>query len=186
MTAFDAAFERLIGHEGDYTANPADPGNWTGGACRQGTCKGTRYGVSAAAYPALDIKALTLAEARAIYRRDYWDRIRGDKLPPAVAFVTFDAAVNNGVGRAARLLQAALGLDQDGIVGPATLTAAARVPPMELVSEVVAQRMMFMARLNTWPTFGLGWARRLAALPVEALEVARHAGESPAADTSHR
>lgn len=172
MTAFDAAFARLIGHEGDYTANPADPGNWTGGACGQGACKGTRYGVSAAAYPALDIKALTLAEARAIYRRDYWDRIAGDKLPPAVAFVVFDSAVNNGVSRAPRLLQAALGLKQDGVIGPATLAAVARVAPMALVAEMVAQRMMFMAKLPTWPTFGLGWARRLAALPMEAFELA--------------
>ena len=181
MTAFDAAFERLVGHEGGYTANPADPGNWTGGACGRGQCLGTRYGVSAAAYPHLDIKTLTLDAARAIYRRDYWERIGGDKLAPAVAFVVFDSAVNNGVSRAVRLLQAALDLKQDGIVGPATLAAAARVAPMELVSEMVAQRMMFMAKLNTWPTFGLGWARRLAALPIEAFEVASTVSVSPRA-----
>ena len=181
MSTFDAAFERLIGHEGGYTANPADPGNWTGGACGQGACKGTRYGISAAAYPGLDIKALTLDTAKAIYRRDYWDRIGGDKLPPAVALVVFDAAVNNGVGRAARLLQASLGLRQDGVIGPETLAAAAFPRPMTLAIEFVAQRILFMSKLATWPTFGLGWSRRLAALPVEASELASALSPSPQA-----
>lgn len=173
MSAFDAAFERLIGHEGGYTTNPADPGNWTGGACGVGECKGTRYGVSAASYPTLDIKGLTLDAARAIYKRDYWERIAGDRLPPAVAFVVFDAAVNNSVDRAARLLQASLDLRQDGVIGPATLAAVAKQPPMVLAIEIVAQRAWFMSRLPTWRTFGLGWSRRLAALSAEALELAR-------------
>ena len=186
MNAFDAAFERLVGHEGGYTANPADPGNWTGGACGRGQCLGTRWGVSAAAYPGLDIKTLTLVEARAIYRRDYWDRIGGDKLAPAVAYVMFDAAVNNGVWRSVQILQVALNLKQDGVIGPATLAEAGWAEPQVLVTELVARRILFMSKLATWPTFGLGWARRLAALPMEALEVARHAGENPAADASHR
>lgn len=173
MSAFDAAFERLIGHEGGYTTNPADPGNWTGGAPGHGVCAGTCFGISAAAYPTLDIKGITLDAAKAIYKRDYWDRIAGDRLPPAVAFVVFDAAVNNGIGRAVRLLQASLDLRQDGVIGPATLAAVAKQPPMVLAVEFVAQRAWFMSRLPTWPTFGLGWSRRLAALPAEALELAR-------------
>ncbi len=145
-----------------------------------GVCTGTRYGISAAAYPTLDIKGLTLDAAKAIYRRDYWDRIAGDKLPPPVAFVTFDASVNNGVSRAVRLLQVALGAYQDGVIGPATLAAVAKVAPMQLVSEIVAQRILFMSKLNTWPTFGLGWSRRLAALPMEAFAVATAADSSAA------
>src|SRR5438270_5735304 len=74
MDAFEQAFAFVIGHEGGYSAGPTDPGNWTGGRCGLGECRGTNWGISAAAYPQLDIRALTQAQAAEIYRRDYWDR----------------------------------------------------------------------------------------------------------------
>ena len=123
MTSFDQAFAAVIGHEGGYTDDPRDAGNWTGGAAGQGALRGTNRGISAAAYPALDIAALTAADARAIYRRDYWDKVAGDSLPPPLALLVFDAAVNAGVGRAARWLQGAAGVHADGAIGPATLAA---------------------------------------------------------------
>ena len=171
MSAFDQAFRVVVGEEGGFTANPADPGNWTGGACGRGECRGTRYGVSAAAYPGLAIATLTLDDARAIYRRDYWDAVAGDRLPPPLALLVFDAAVNNGVGRAVRWLQAAAGVPPDGAMGPRTLAAvAARAGQgSELLAEFQAQRLLFMAGLPTWRTFGLGWARRLCRLPYAAI-----------------
>jgi lysozyme family protein len=67
-SAFNACFDILIGHEGVYTANPDDKGNWTGGQCGVGKCLGTKYGISArASFPAFDIKNLTLDAARGIY-----------------------------------------------------------------------------------------------------------------------
>ena len=125
MTVFDQAFRIVVGEEGGFTTNPADPGNWTGGACGRGECRGTRYGVSAAAYPDIGIATLTLDAARAIYRRDYWDRVQGDLLPPPLALLVFDAAVNNGVGRAVRWLQQASGVPPDGVMGAHTLAAVA-------------------------------------------------------------
>jgi len=166
---FEHAFRVVIGEEGGYTADPADPGNWTGGAPGRGECRGTCWGISAAAYPALDIAGLGLPGARAIYRRDYWDRVRGGDLPPALALLVFDAAVNNGVGRAVRWLQAAAGVAADGALGPATLAAVRARPGPALCAEVQAQRLVFMAALPTWPHFGLGWARRLCRLPFEAV-----------------
>ncbi len=173
MTAFDQAFRIVVGEEGGYTANPADPGNWTGGACGRGRCLGTRYGVSAAAYPDLAIASLTLDAARAIYRRDYWDPVQGDSLPPPLALLVFDAAVNNGVGRAVRWLQQAAGVVPDGAMGPRTLAAVAAQagPGTALLAEFQAQRLMFMAGLPTWRTFGLGWARRLCRMPYAALSM---------------
>ena len=56
---FDKAFELLIGHEGGYTTNPKDAGNWTGGKQGVGVNKGTKYGIAANSYPSLDIKNLT-------------------------------------------------------------------------------------------------------------------------------
>ena len=59
--AFERAFAVVLGHEGGYTADPADPGNWTGGAPGRGECRGTNWGISAASYPYLPIRALTRA-----------------------------------------------------------------------------------------------------------------------------
>jgi len=171
MSVFEQAFRIVVGEEGGFTANPADPGNWTGGACGRGACLGTRYGVSAAAYPGTPIATLTLDAARAIYRRDYWDRVQGDGLPPPLALLVFDAAVNNGVGRAVRWLQAAVGVVPDGVLGPRTLAAvgAKAGQGAALLAEFQAQRLAFMAGLPTWRTFGLGWARRLCRLPYAAI-----------------
>ena len=168
MSTFDKAFEIVVGHEGGYTDNPQDPGNWTGGACFVGACKGTNYGISAAAYPALNIRAMTQADAKLIYRHDYWNRVAGDDLPPALALLVFDAAVNNGVDRAAKWLQAAVGAKQDGAIGPATLRAVDAKPAHDVCAEFMALRITFMTGLTDWRTFGRGWARRLAKLPFDA------------------
>jgi lysozyme family protein len=176
MNNFDRMFDLVVAHEGGFTSDPADPGNWTGGAIDVGTCRGTKCGISAAAYPDLDIANLTLDDAKSLYRRDYWDRIAGDQLPPAVALLTFDAAINNGAGHAVRWLQQAAGVTQDDVIGPKTLAAIERIAEgpngiAELSTELLAQRLAFMAALPTWKTFGLGWARRLCRLPYEALAV---------------
>ena len=169
--SFERLFAIVVGIEGGYSAERADPGNWTGGAVGAGELRGTKFGISAAAYPTLDIANLTLADAQAIYRRDYWDRVCGDDLPPPLALIVFDAAVNNGVARAARWLQRAGGVAEDGVIGPVTLaavTGGAR-DPAALCAEFLAQRLVFMASLLTWRDFGLGWARRLCALPWQAM-----------------
>ena len=187
MTAFDKAFAIVIGHEGGFDANREDPGNWTGGSVGSGELQGTNWGIASSAF-ADELRALTLElrttmpsqvrdltvdQACAIYRAAYWERISADSLPSALALLVFDAAVNNGVGRAVLWLQGAVGAQMDGQMGPATLAAviafAARSGGAELCSEFQAQRLAFMASLPTWRVFGLGWARRLCALPYQSL-----------------
>ena len=170
---FERAFELLIGHEGEYSNTREDPGNWTGGKVGAGELKGTKYGISAASYPELDIRNLSLAEAQAIYHRDYWAKAGCPDMTPRLAYAVFDAAVNNGVGRAVRWLQGAVGTGQDGAYGPATKAAVERAAAndpddMKLAGEVHAQRIFFMASLDTWRDFGLGWSRRLAGVPLQA------------------
>jgi len=173
MDLFEQAFKVVIGHEGGYTANPADPANWTGGRRGIGACRGTNWGISAAAYPQLDIASLTLEQAQEIYRRDYWDRARCGNLPPALALLVFDATVNNGASRAIRWLQATLRVPQDGTIGPGTLDAieAQKSDGFRLCAEFQANRLIFMTGLATWRTFGDGWARRLCQLPFEAFRL---------------
>ncbi len=160
-TFADHAFPLTVGQEGAFDNNAHDRGNWTGGIVGRGTLTGTKYGISAAAYPMLDIEHLTLADAEVIYRRDYWTRLRCDELPPAIAVLVFDAAVNNGCHAAAVLLQRAVGTAPDGVVGPATIAAAAWVSLPAALREFQAQRNADMAALPSWATFGLGWSRRL-------------------------
>ena len=170
---FSQAFAVVVGEEGGFTNDSADPGNWTSGRCGVGVCAGTKYGISAAAYPGVDISALTLDAAAVIYRRDYWTPVQGDDLPPPLALLVFDAAVNNGVGRAVRWLQGAAGVAVDGVLGDKTMAAvrSASGSGAALLAEFQAQRLLFMAGLSTWRTFGPGWARRLCSLPFEAIKM---------------
>ncbi len=175
MTLFEQAFAILIGHEGGYDTTRADPGNWTGGSVGAGQLRGTKFGISAASYPAIDIAALELSDAQAIYRRDFWDPMHADDLPAPLALLVFDAAVNNGKSHASIWLQVAAGAAPDGQIGPATLQklneAASSKGGAAICSEFMAQRLTFMAALPTWRVFGLGWSRRLCALPYQSLEM---------------
>ena len=161
---FDQAFEKLLGHEGGYTDNPKDPGNWTGGKVSVGQLKGTKFGIAANTYPDLDIKNLTVEQAKAIYRRDFWDRVRADELPPRIRYAMFDATVNSGPGQAVRWLQRAVNVADDGKLGPITLRAAKSADQEQVLRRMLSQRLRFMASLSTWPAFSRGWARRIADL----------------------
>lgn len=161
---FDQAFERLIGHEGGFTNRHDDPGNLTPG----GEWKGTKYGISARAYPGEDIENLTLERAKAIYAKDYWGAAGCDAVPDAIKFDLFDMAVNSGVRAAIKTLQLAASETQDGILGPRTLLALQTMPQTRLVARFNGARLSFMAGLPNWPAAGRGWARRIAGNLMEA------------------
>lgn len=164
MTAdrFPQSIDRLLSHEGGYTNDRRDPGNWTGGKVGVGDLKGTKFGIAANTYPKLDIKGLTRDQAVSIYRRDFWDRARCDRLPSAVAFQLLDGAVNSGIAQASRWLQRAAGVADDGMIGPASLAAIKAADPNDLVYRFNAERIEFMTRLKNWNVHGAGWMRRLA------------------------
>lgn len=147
---FDHAFEKVIGHEGGYVFDQRDPGGET------------KYGISKRAYPNEDIKNLTLARAKQIYKRDYWDRCRCDDLPFEVRFDVFDAAVNSGVSQASKWLQRAVGAKPDGVIGNLTIKAAQQIDGITIAMRMNGERLKFMTDLPTWPHFGKGWARRIA------------------------
>ncbi len=86
MTPFDQAFRIAIGEEGGFTTNPADPGNWTGGTCGKGACRGTKFGIAASAHPDLDIASISLDQAKQIYHAEYWSHVQGDDMPPPWRF----------------------------------------------------------------------------------------------------
>lgn len=160
MIDFDKAFDRLIKHEGGYTDDPKDPGNWTGGRVGVGELKGTKFGIAANTYGYLDIKNLTLQQAKDIYRRDFWDVI--GKAHPSVKFQLFDAAVNHGRGNALRFLQRAVGVADDGVWGPRSQSALDRMEHNDVLLRFLGHRLRFWASLQTFDEYGRGWSRRCA------------------------
>lgn len=160
MVTFEVAFERLIDHEGGFTDKPEDDGNWTGGRQGRGELRGTKYGISAAAYPSLDIRNLSLEAAKLIYLSDYWARVPG--LSPAMRFQFFDAGVNHGIGNAIRFLQRAIGVAPDGHWGPVSGARLAQMEPVDVLIRFLAERLQFMTDLRRFDEFGRGWSRRIA------------------------
>lgn len=150
MSGFDDAFSVVVGHEGGYVRDKRDPGGET------------KYGISKRSYPKENIKALTLSRAKAIYRRDFWAKCRGDEVPYVVGLNLFDGAVNSGASQSIRWMQRAAGVADDGLFGPVTLAAIRKADPDVLAARYNGHRLMFLTQLSRWPTFGKGWARRVA------------------------
>lgn len=103
---FPPALTDVLVHEGDYTNDRRDPGNWTGGKVGVGELKGTKKGIAAASYPHLDIKNLTDTKIAEIYEANYWRKIQGDELPAGVDLSGFDYSVNSGVSHSAKVCSA--------------------------------------------------------------------------------
>lgn len=148
---FDQCFDRLISHEGGVVDHPSDPGGLT------------KYGISQRTYPGENIRAMTLDRAREIYLRDYWGPAGCDAVPDKLKLDLFDMAVNAGVKTAVKMLQRAVGEADDGVMGPRTLQALQSANPDRLRAKFNGHRLDHMASLPTWPSFGRGWARRIAA-----------------------
>ncbi|ACC76164.1 glycosyl hydrolase 108 family protein [Paraburkholderia phymatum] len=159
MDNFTRAFLLVVGIEAGLSMDPEDPGNWTGGTQGVGVLKGTKYGISAKAYPNLDIANLTLDDAEAIYRRDYWGAVSGDALPWVFALLTFDCAVNQGQPTARVTLQQALGVAVDGNIGPVTLAAARKATTWH-AARLMTLRMRRYMTLPGWAHDGDGWMNR--------------------------
>ncbi|MCE5335239.1 MAG: N-acetylmuramidase [Desulfobacteraceae bacterium] len=156
---FLQAVEKTLGFEGGYANDPADPGGET------------NFGISARAYPHLNIKALTKQAAIEIYYRDYWQALGCDMITdPAVAGGVFDMAVNAGPVAAVRLLQRTLnrigpdGLAEDGKLGIKSLEAANEFPqPALLAAELKLSRIAYYVDLAIKKGMGrflAGWVRR--------------------------
>ena len=137
--------------------NPKDPGGRTNlGVTQKVWEEWVGHAVDEAA-----MRALTPQDVAPLYKKNYWDKIKGDSLPAGVDYACFDLAVNSGVGRAAKLLQQAVGANPDGAIGPATLDAVASQNPRDVATEVCDLRLKFLQSLPTFATFGKGWTRRV-------------------------
>lgn len=167
--AFSAALDILLHHEGGYVNHPKDPGGRTNLGVTQ------RVWEEWTGKPANEaiMRALTRKDVAPLYREQYWERVRGDEIPPGIALSAFDFAVNAGPTRAIRTLQATVNVNVDGILGPNTLAAIQAGNDATMVRIFAAKRRSFYRSLSTFATFGKGWMRRVDAVEKAALELAK-------------
>lgn len=155
---FQNALKAVLHHEGGFVNHPADPGGMTNLGCTK------KVWEEWVGHPVDEkaMRALTPADVAPLYKKKYWDAVRGNELPDGVDYIVFDTAINSGPGRAIKFLQGCVGVDMDGALGPKTLAAVKAADPKTLIEDYAKRRLSFLHDLPTWDTFGKGWARRIA------------------------
>jgi lysozyme family protein len=165
---FEESLKMILHHEGLFSAHPSDPG----GATMRGVTQAVWEDWVDGPVTEDEMRSLTVADVTPIYKKNYWDRVKGDHLPSGVDFAVFDLAVNGGTGRGAKMLQKVVGVTQDGGIGRQTLAAVSRMSPVDIIEQYAAEREAFYRRLKTFDTFGRGWLRRNEETRIAALKMA--------------
>ena len=154
---YDKCLETILHHEGGYVNHPKDPGGET------------NLGVTKRVYlehgGTKDMKDLTVEDVAPIYKKGYWDKMKGDDLPLGLDLCVFDFGVNAGPGRAAKYLQTMIGTTPDGGIGPMTLKAVSEYVEKHGLAKAIDNyqeaRQAYYEKLSTFDTFGRGWTRRV-------------------------
>ena len=154
---YDKCLKTILHHEGGYVNHPKDPGGET------------NLGVTKRVYKehggTKDMKDLLVEDVAPIYKKGYWDKIKGDDLPGGLDLCVFDFGVNAGPGRAAKFLQQMIGTTVDGGIGPNTLAKVEKYirenGEAESVEKYKSMRQKYYEQLSTFATFGKGWTRRV-------------------------
>jgi len=165
---WDTCFAMVLKHEGGFVNHPKDPGGMTNlGVTRTNWELYLDHDVTEA-----DMRALTPEMVKPFYKKNYWDRIRGDELPSGVDYAAYDLAVNSGTGRAAKYLQRIAGVTEDGVIGPQSLKAIQKCDAESAVDALCTMRLDFLKNLDTFDTFGKGWTIRVNDVMARATEMA--------------
>ena len=155
---FDTFIERILSHEGGYSNHPQDKGGETNWGITKAVAQENGYTGS--------MRSMSRTQAIGIYKRKYWDAVRGDQLPNPLAFQVFDASVNHGTKRAIQWLQEVLGTSADGIWGKQTQKAVEEldtyIESVQYALRFCRTRQKFYTDLATFKDFGKGWTRRMA------------------------
>ena len=154
---YDKCLKAILHHEGGYVNHPKDPGGET------------NLGVTKRVYlehgGTKDMKELTVEDVAPIYKKGYWDKMKGDDLPGGLDLCVFDFGVNAGPGRSAKYLQTMIGTVADGGIGPNTLKAVEAYVSEHGINKSIENfqeaRQGYYEKLSTFETFGRGWTRRV-------------------------
>lgn len=150
---FKIALQRVLKHEGGYVNDPRD----TGGETNYGITKSTArtYGYTGS------MKTIPMDVVERIYKAMYWDAMSCDSFHPAIAFQLFDAAVNHGLLNARKILQRAVAVKADGVIGPVSLAAIRKQPQFSLINLFNSERIAFYTAIANFNTYGKGWMNRM-------------------------
>ena len=165
---WEIALKHILKWEGGYVNHPADPGGMT----NLGVTKRVWEEWTGKPATEQDMRGLTVDMVAPLYKKRFWDAVRGDDLPSGVDLCVFDCAVNAGVGRASRFLQQVVGVTADGAIGPRTLAAVTAMPADEIVEKFCDLREAHFKSLSTFNVFGKGWMRRLDGIEAECKQMA--------------
>jgi lysozyme family protein len=154
---YQKCLETILHHEGGYVNHPKDPGGET------------NLGVTKRVYDewggTKDMKDLLVEDVAPIYKKNYWDKMKGDDLPGGLDLCVFDFGVNAGPGRSAKYLQTMIGTVADGGIGPNTLKKVAEYVAENGIETTIENfqmnRQKYYEKLSTFDTFGKGWTRRV-------------------------
>ena len=164
ISNWQKSFELMLKSEGGYVNNPVDPGGMT----NLGVTKATWENWVGRESDEAEMRGLTPEKVEPLYKKKFFDAVRGDELPVGLDYLMFDFAVNAGAGRAIKTLQTAVGVTPDGGFGPMTMAAVQAVDPNELIERFSQAKEDFYRSLNTFATFGKGWLNRVADVKVKA------------------
>lgn len=179
---FDRALAHVLSLEGGWTDDPADPGGPTYRGITLATLaahRGERLDASSRARLTRQLCELNDAGIAAIYHQRYWLRASCHLLPAPIALMHFDAAANQGPGRAIRMLQASVGAVVDGEVGPETLGKTRRTDPTQTLERYAEARRDAYRRLASFPRFGRGWLARVEKTRKAALRLSQSSPPTP-------
>ena len=157
LSNWQKSFELMLKSEGGYVNNPADPG----GRTNLGVTQATWENWVGRASDETEMRGLTPEKVKPLYKKKYWDAVRGDDLPVGLDYLMFDFGVNAGPGRAIKLLQSAVGVTPDGGFGPITMAAVQAIDPVELIEKFSQAKEDFYRSLSQFPVFGKGWLNRV-------------------------
>lgn len=166
---WEKAFQAVLKHEGGFVNHPKDPGGMT----NLGVTKKVWEEFVGREVDEREMRALTPDVVKPLYKKNYWDKIKGDQLPSGVDYAAYDLAVNSGTGRAAKYLQRIAGVPDDGVIGPKSMEAILSCDPEQTVDAICDMRLDFLQRLPTWNTFGKGWGRRVEEVKAIGLQMAK-------------
>jgi len=165
---WEEALKHILKYEGGYVHHKDDPGGMT----NLGVTKRVWEEWTGKSATEADMRSLTPEMVSPLYKKRYWDAVRGDDLPSGVDLCVFDCAVNAGVGRASKFLQQAVGVTADGQIGPMTVAATTAKPAEEVIEAFCNLREAHYKSLSTFATFGKGWMNRLGSVEAESKHMA--------------
>ena len=163
---FEQSFNLVIKSEGGFTNDQRDSGNHLPDG-RQGS---TMLGCTQANWEAYvghqvtqdDMKKLTKDDVKPLYKKNYWDAVMGDSLPSGLDYAAFDFAINAGSNASRKMVQIAVGVNNDGIFGPATLKAIQNADAKDVLGKFTSAKIKFYQSLSNFDVYGKGWLKRCA------------------------